>query len=310
LLEESLAHAPARTNPDAPTLEEVAGRVEDVLARLKQARPHLEGRIDRAATYLVLQLSSSPRTRPIRCRVRKTGKRVYLVDSVGNPGVVYEVDPSGWSCTCRDFFRNGLGCKHALSAFTLASVNTPMPSSVAAHVERIEKVNDRIKEDGHDDDEADDEGESSGCAACQGTTWVFLDEDVLDSSTGEIGKATNPVRCRSCSPVEPPYLSDEEMAEWMDSVRWRYAKTMPRHPHDYTLREWNNEKLFERVVLTIWDRGYDRIYLRRPWRSLDVGEHYIWVAGAPPKPGDPAPVETTALINRARRVQDELGAEG
>jgi hypothetical protein len=93
----------------------------------------------------------------------------------------------------------------------------------------------------------------------------------------------------------------------MDSVPWRYAKTMPQHPHDYTLREWNDHELFERVVKTIWDRGYERPYLRRVWRSLDIGDFYVWLAGAPPAPEHPPPVVSTALINRARRVQDELG---
>jgi len=294
---------PRTTNPPSLDKQALADAVEDVLGRLREARPQLEGRLDRATTILVVQLSSSSRTRPIRCRIRRGGRRVYLVDSMTSPGVVYSVDPASWGCTCRDFFRNGLGCKHALSAFTLASVNTPMPSSVAAHVERIEKVNDRIKED---DDDDQDEGEGSACDVCHGTTWIFLAEDVLDSRTGEIGAAHNPVRCRACSPVEPPYLSDEELASWMASTRWRYAKTMPAHPHDYSLREWNDEATFRLVVRTIWERGFDRIYLRRPWRSLDIGDHYVWISGAPPIPDHPAPVETTQLINRARRVQDKL----
>jgi hypothetical protein len=45
---------------------------------------------------------------------------------------------------------------------------------------------------------------------------------------------------------------------------------MPRHPHEHCLREEQDEGLFERVVMAIWDLGYDRPYLRRPWRSLDV----------------------------------------
>jgi hypothetical protein len=176
-----------------------------------------------------------------------------------------------------------------------------MPSEVGEHVDRIEKINERIH---HEDDEEE------GCDVCHGTTWIFLAEDITDPSNGEVGKAHNPVRCRSCEPATPPHLTDEELAEWMASTRWRYAKTMPQHPHDYSLREWNDQELFERVVKTIWDRGYDRPYLRRVWRSLDVGDFYIWIAGAPPLPEHPAPVKETALVNRARRVQERLGEAG
>jgi len=258
--------------------------------------------VDRAATILVVHLSSPPRSRPIRCRVRRGGKRVLLVESLSAGGVTYEVDPDNWTCSCPDFHRKGTGCKHGVTSWALWKA--ALPREVAAHVERVQEIDDRVqREAAHDDDEE----EEAGCDVCHGTTWVFLAEDVRDSRTGETSKAHNPVRCRRCSPVERPYLSDEEMAEWMAATRWRYAKTMPLHPHDYSLREWNDSEFFERVVKTIWDRGYDRIYLRRPWRSLDIGDFYIWIAGAPPKPDHPAPVSETALINRARRVQERLG---
>ena len=271
----------------------IAERIEEDLDRLRRARPILDARIDRAARIVVVQLSSPPAARPIKCRVRRGGRRVLLVASLRSGGVTYEVCPDDWTCSCPDFHRKGTGCKHGVAAWALWRAS--LACEAGGHMDRIGETNDRVH--------------SGGCGACHGAGWVYLDEDVIDPESGEVGKAHNPVRCRSCAPaIVPPYLTDEELRAWMDSVPWRFAKTMPRHPHFYSLREWNDEELFERVVRTVWDLGYDRIYLRRPWRSLDVGEHYIWVAGAPPKPGDPAPVETTALINRALRVQDRLGA--
>ena len=305
--EARLPQAPARKHPEAPPLDVLGERIEEELARLREARPILDARIDRAATIVVVQLSSSPRTRPIKCRIRRGGKRVLLVASLRAGGVTYEVCPENWTCSCPDFHRKGTGCKHGIAAWTLWRVS--LPREVQAHVDRIDEnarvlVADHAR--AHDDDE---EGEQP-CPACEDSGWIHLDEDIVDPKTGETSKATNPVRCRSCKPATPPHLSDEEMREWMDSTRWRFARTMPKHPHEYSLRGWNDEDLFERVVKTIWDRGYDRPYLSRVWRSLDVGEFYAWIAGAPPRPEHPAPVKETDLINRARRVQDELGEAG
>jgi hypothetical protein len=105
--------------------------------------------------------------------------------------------------------------------------------------------------------------------------------------------------------VEPPYLTDEELEKWMEGVPWRFAKTMPRHPHSYTLRRVQDEETFLRVVKTIWDLGYDRSYLGRRWRSLDIKDFYVWVCTRP-KPGMEAPLAQTSLINRAHRVQGRL----
>jgi hypothetical protein len=66
---------------------------------------------------------------------------------MSSPGVVYEVDPSGWSCTCRDFFRNGPGCKHSLGCFVLDTAS---------------RIASQTSEDGAQDDENNgDEPEAS-----------------------------------------------------------------------------------------------------------------------------------------------------
>ena len=105
-------------------------------------------------------------------------------------------------------------------------------------------------------------------------------------------------------------LNDREMVEWMGDVRWIYAATMPRHPHRYTLKREQNPRRFERAVLAIWERGHDRRYLGRLWRSLDVGpRHYVWVHTLPDEAeamGLEELLETTILINRAEAPQDRL----
>jgi hypothetical protein len=80
-------------------------------------------------------------------------------------------------------------------------------------------------------------------------------------------------------------------------------------PHEYTLRAEQDEETFVRVVQTIWVVGYERPYLRRPWRLLDVGDHLIWVDTLPSR-GRAAPLEITEFINRAPIFQDQLTYRG
>ncbi len=112
---------PARTGTPRPTtLELMAERIELEVARLKEARPELVGRIDRAVTILVVHLSSPPRSRPMWCRVRRDGRPVLLVSSLSSGGAVYLVDPGTWECSCPDFHRGSTGvCKHGLAGWIL-----------------------------------------------------------------------------------------------------------------------------------------------------------------------------------------------
>ncbi len=105
---------------------------------------------------------------------------------------------------------------------------------------------------------------------------------------------------------EARLLTGDELLPWMESVPWRFAATMPKHPHSYSLKKLQDPVLFERVVVTIWERGFDRKYLNRLWRSIDVGDrHFIWVH-TKPEPGAPPPLKDTILVNRAVYPQDRL----
>jgi hypothetical protein len=98
------------------TPEEIAARIEEEIDRVRQLRPALYDRLDRAANILGVHLSC-PRHRPIRVRVRD-GRATFLVN--GSKGAVYVVEPRSWSCSCPDFHRADLGaCKHSLACFVL-----------------------------------------------------------------------------------------------------------------------------------------------------------------------------------------------
>jgi hypothetical protein len=255
----------------AANREWISEAVEEELARLREKRPGLVSRIDRASHLLVVHLSD-PHSGTIRVRIGANRRPRFVVRSLTSAGV-YVVDPrDSWRCSCPDHRRRAAACKHALACWCL-----------------------RV---------ADRRARREGCQACV-DGWVYIGEEVIDSETGEARTFHNPVRCRRCATVEPPYLTDEELEAWMAKVRWIYAKSMPKHPHEYTLKREQDPDLFERVVQTIWDHGYDRSYLRRPWRSLDVGDHFVWVHTLP-EPRMSAPLEDTVLVNRALRVQERL----
>jgi hypothetical protein len=81
--------------------------------------------------------------------------------------------------------------------------------------------------------------------------------------------------------------------EYIASVKWQFAKTMPTSPHWYTLRAKAphlNDKFIE-LVLYIREHGYNKSFGKTKYRYLDIGEFSYWTMGSP--------IDQTILINRA-----------
>lgn len=86
-------------------------------------------------------------------------------------------------------------------------------------------------------------------------------------------------------------MTDEKIKEFFESHHWKFAATMPRLPHWYTLRRnARDDAEFAAVVEEIRKRGYTQWAVGREWCYLDVGDFKYWSCGAP--------VEETILINR------------
>lgn len=77
-------------------------------------------------------------------------------------------------------------------------------------------------------------------------------------------------------------LSDEEIASYIESHRWIYAKTMPQCPHWYTLKkESKDQAMFERFVMHIRRYGTASKFFRKTLIYFRFGDYKYWSMGAP-----------------------------
>ena len=75
---------------------------------------------------------------------------------------------------------------------------------------------------------------------------------------------------------------------------WRFAKTMPEQPHEYTTRGETPDEEFEAFVRFIREHGYRARYGRNVYTYLKLGDWRYWTMGWP--------VAQTRIINRASEV--------
>lgn len=61
---------------------------------------------------------------------------------------------------------------------------------------------------------------------------------------------------------------------------WTFAKTMPDHPHWYTLRkDWPDDAAFCAAVLFIREHGTIEYFYRKPFTVFAVDEWVYWTMG-------------------------------
>lgn len=83
----------------------------------------------------------------------------------------------------------------------------------------------------------------------------------------------------------------EEVRKILENKTYRYAKTMPHCPHEYTLKKDWDKSQFEEVVKFIRKNGKIEKYYKKDIIYLYVGDFKYWTMGNP--------IEQTILINRA-----------
>jgi len=65
----------------------------------------------------------------------------------------------------------------------------------------------------------------------------------------------------------------------IDSVKWRFAKTMPEIPHEYIVTNDYPEKRAEIAEFTaeIEQNGYSKTFFTKTYKYLNIGGYKYWV---------------------------------
>jgi len=86
----------------------------------------------------------------------------------------------------------------------------------------------------------------------------------------------------------------KELAEdLLNKATFVFAKTMPKNPHWYTLKtKWEDEKVFNEVVMFIRDNGNIEYYFGKPYICYYFDGFKYWTMGNS--------LEITKLINKAK----------
>ena len=98
------------------------------------------------------------------------------------------------------------------------------------------------------------------------------------------------------------------VTEFIKNNSWRFAKTMPEHPHWYVVKDTcSDPKAFEEFAVFIRRFGFDRYFYEKLLRYFMIDEYKYWTMGNP--------IAETTVINRAlqnetcRMVLDEWEKE-
>jgi len=89
------------------------------------------------------------------------------------------------------------------------------------------------------------------------------------------------------------------LQEFIDSVQWTFAKTMPEWPHEYIVRDRVDEDLFLSLVSNIREHGYESSFYRKPITYFDEDGMVYWTMGEP--------IGETTIINPIFRTFSQGG---
>jgi len=77
-------------------------------------------------------------------------------------------------------------------------------------------------------------------------------------------------------------MTENEVRQYINAVKWQFAKSMPQMPHEYTVKAWRVDLLtiFNEFVLYIRKNGYREIYKRKVYLCLNINGYKYWTMGS------------------------------
>ncbi len=85
----------------------------------------------------------------------------------------------------------------------------------------------------------------------------------------------------------------EILHEFIQSSQWIFAKTMPKWPHEYIVRERVDVNLFNKLVKHIRLFGYQGDFYKKRITYFEYQGMVYWTMGAP--------IQETTIINRCKK---------
>tara|TARA_R110000796_G_scaffold157744_5_gene274468 strand:+ start:226 stop:513 length:288 start_codon:yes stop_codon:yes gene_type:complete len=86
---------------------------------------------------------------------------------------------------------------------------------------------------------------------------------------------------------------EQEIFKVLENKRWKFASSMPKQPHEYTLREWwSDDDQFIKIVKDMRSCAYWGKFFSTPIKYWEYGEYKYWTMGYG--------LDQTKLINRAK----------
>ena len=85
---------------------------------------------------------------------------------------------------------------------------------------------------------------------------------------------------------------DKRLSEFIKTVSWTYAETMPEWPHDFIQKKDVNVRLFNELVKHIRKYGYEGLFYQKSITYFDHEGMVYWTMDAT--------IEHTTIINRCK----------
>lgn len=94
----------------------------------------------------------------------------------------------------------------------------------------------------------------------------------------------------SFEPDAPSGWSREDFLGFVSTHKWTFARSMPKNPHDYTLRRNTRNITFDNAVRYIREHGLIEYFRGHPYKMFSDGKYKYWTMGSL--------LSDTILINR------------